>query len=265
MNIKLSIVVLVKNEAKHLPRFFEKIKDFKNYEVIVNDNGSIDTSKAICLENNATVIEKEWLGDQAKQFNWVLENVKLKADWILRLDADEYLLPETIVEINRLLENTSNIKFNAFYLKRRHYVNGEWVKQGMYPTLIVRLFKNGFAKYSDTMLMDEHLIVNGDTGALQNDFVDDSLMTRLEWLDKHAGYAIREAKMSFKNVHCTKEKKLYYKFPIFIRPFIYFIYIYLFKGGFLNGKNGFYWFLFQVFFYRIIVDVYILAIKQSKK
>lgn len=257
----LTIIVLVKNEERHLPRFFDKLKGLKNYQVIVNDNGSEDKSKEICIDNKAIVVEKEWLGNQAIQFNWMLDNCKISSDWILRLDADEYLLPQLVDEINEIV-NTNKPTDDAYYLKRRHYVEGKFIKQGMYPTLIVRFFKKGKARYNDTMLMDEHLEVNGSVGVLNYDFVDESLMNRVEWLDKHVKYAKREALMSFDKENLPKLKKYYYKLPIFIRPFVYFFFIYFFKLGFLNGRRGFYWFLFQVLFYRLIVDVYILSYKR---
>lgn len=258
---KLLVIVLVKNEERHLPRFFKKLSGLNDFEVLVNDNGSTDNSKSICLKNNATVIEKEWLGNQAAQFNWILDNCNIKSKWILRLDADEYLLPELINEVNEIIKNGSN--FNAFYLKRRHYVSGRWIKQGMYPTNIVRLFKNGFARYDGSMLMDEHLKVTGSVSTLQNDFVDESLLSHQEWWDKHVNYAKREANMLINSdkAQFKNNRKLYYKTPVFVRPFIFFVIIYVFKGGFLNGKIGFRWFLYQVLFYRFLVDINIMSYK----
>lgn len=257
----LLIIVLVKNEEKHLPRFFSKLEGLDNYQVLVNDNGSTDRSKQICLQHNAVVIEKEWLGNQAKQFNWVLNNNTIQSDWILRLDADEYLLPALIDEINNLLHKSNTC--DAYYLKRRHYVEGKFIKQGMYPTLIVRLFKYGKAAYEEGMLMDEHLNVEGTTGVLAHDFVDESLLTRTQWLDKHVNYAKREASMYVSGQQLTKIKQYYYKAPIFIRPFLFFMYVYFLRLGFLNGKIGLKWFLFQVLLYRLIVDMYILALKNT--
>lgn len=263
-NTKLLVIVLVKNEEKHLKRFFKKLDGLLEYNVLVNDNGSSDSSEAICLENNAIIVKKAWLGNQAAQFNWIIENVKLNCDWILRLDADEYLLPETIDEINLLLKKDKSLNFNGYYLKRRHYVAGKWIKYGIYPTNIVRLFKKGFAKYSDSMLMDEHLIVEGNVSELENDFVDESLISRTKWFEKHLKYAKREAKMSFKKSVLSKPKRFYYKLPIFLRPIFLFCYLYFFRLGFLNGKNGYYWFIFQVLFYRTIVDIFILSMKIDK-
>ena len=262
---KLLIIVLVKNEERHLPRFFKKLSGLNDFELLVNDNGSTDNSKSICQKNNAVVIEKEWLGNQAAQFNWILDNYNIKSEWILRLDADEYLLPDLINEINEIIANPNS--FNAFYLKRRHYVSGRWIKHGMYPTNIVRLFKNGFARYDSSMLMDEHLKVTGSVSTLQNDFIDESLLSHQEWWDKHVNYAKREANMLINSdkSQFKKNRKLYYKTPVFVRPFIFFVIIYVFKGGFFNGKIGFRWFLYQVLFYRFLVDIYLSTIYNSKK
>ena len=83
----------------------------------------------------------------------------------------------------------------------------------MYPTNIVRLFKNGFARYDSSMLMDEHLKVTGSVSTLQNDFIDESLLSHQEWWDKHVNYAKREANMLINSdkSQFKKNRKLYYK------------------------------------------------------
>lgn len=258
----LSVIVLVKNEERHLPRFFEKLLGLNVYEIIVVDSGSTDNSIDISRKYGARVVEKDWLGNQALQFNWALDNIEIKGDWILRLDADEYLLNDTIQEVNILLDS-EKVVHDAYYLKRRHYVKGSWIKQGMYPVNIVRLFKKGKARYNPSMLMDEHLIVEGSIDTLFGDFVDESLLSRVEWFDKHVGYAKREALMAHKKEGLIGSKEIYYKFPIFFRPFLFFFYSIIIKKGILNGKKGFIWFVYQVLFYRFLVDIYILAFRME--
>ena len=51
----------------------------------------------------AEVIQHEWPGNQAEQFNWLIDNVSINTKWILRLDADEYLMPDLIAELNEKL------------------------------------------------------------------------------------------------------------------------------------------------------------------
>ncbi|MCS3062904.1 glycosyltransferase [Parabacteroides distasonis] len=76
----------------------ENVKQFAS-KVYVVDCFSIDRTAQIAKELGAEVIEHEWPGNQAEQFNWALDNLPITTEWILRLDADEYLLPGLIEEL----------------------------------------------------------------------------------------------------------------------------------------------------------------------
>lgn len=49
------------------------------------------------------VIQHEWPGLYALQFNWALDNCPITAEWVLRLDADEWFMPEALEELKAKL------------------------------------------------------------------------------------------------------------------------------------------------------------------
>ena len=110
----LSVVILTKNEQLHIKRCLEKLAPLEPRQIFIVDCFSTDGTKkivesfksALQLQLNPTTIsfvERAWPGNQAAQFNWALENLPINSSWILRLDADEYLFPETIEELKGLL------------------------------------------------------------------------------------------------------------------------------------------------------------------
>ena len=99
----LTVVILAKNEKLHIGRCLERLRDLNPRQIFVVDCFSNDGTQEIARQMGAIVVEHEWPGLYAKQFNWALDNLPIEASWILRLDADEYLYPETCDEIRQLL------------------------------------------------------------------------------------------------------------------------------------------------------------------
>ena len=270
--LDLTVIVLTYNEELHIRRCLENIKQYAS-KVYVIDSFSTDKTVDICKELGAIVLQNKWPGNQAEQFNWAIDNINIETEWVLRLDADEYLLPELIDEFkDKLPKIDKNI--TGISLKRRHIFLGKWVKRGTYPVIILRMFRNGKGR-CEQRLMDEHLILSeGNIITFENDFVDHNLNPLVWWIEKHNNYAIREAvelldlelNLSNKNTkHISKKeqnKKLYIKISIFFRAFLYFCVRYFIKGGFLEGKEGFLWHFLQGLWYRTLVDAKIFEIKK---
>lgn len=99
----IAVIILQKNEALHIRRCLEKLAPLAPRQVFVVDCHSTDGSDRVAAEMGATVVYHEWPGLYAKQLNWALDNLPIRATWILRLDADEYLYPETCAEVKRLV------------------------------------------------------------------------------------------------------------------------------------------------------------------
>ena len=278
--LDLSVIILTYNEEIHIRRCLENVKQFAS-KVYVVDCFSIDRTAQIAKELGAEVIEHEWPGNQAEQFNWALDNLPITTEWILRLDADEYLLPGLIEE---LLEKLPVIpeSVSALSLSLSRAFCGKILHHGIVNNIrIIRIFRKGKARY-EKRLMDEHLsVLSGETIDMKNQFVDDNRMPIGLFIDKHNGYATREAALLLDaEYHLTNmdslpqdygrevEKKRthkarYARMPLFWRAFGYFVYRYIIKLGFLDGKEGFLWDFLQGWWYRTLVDAKVYEIKKA--
>ena len=99
----LAVIILQKNEKLHIRRCLERLAPLAPRQIFVVDCHSTDGSDKIAAEMGATVVYHDWPRLYAKQFNWALDHLPIRATWILRLDADEYLYPETCEEVKKLV------------------------------------------------------------------------------------------------------------------------------------------------------------------
>ena len=294
MKLPISLIILTRDEEVNIGKCLESVKDWVS-EIIVVDSMSTDRTAEIAKEYGAKVVEHQF-ENQAKQFNWALDTQKIKHAWILRLDADEEMTKELWQEIAEKLDKMSyevqnaNNEVNGFYIKRRVYFMGRWIRHGgYYPTWILRLFRNGTGRSEDRE-MDEHIVLfSGKAEKLENDFIDRNLKGLSFWIDKHNKFATREANVVMKtlkqestktsgheNMKALKQdiegppalrreaKERYYRLPPFLRVFIYFFNRYFLRMGFLDGKEGFIFHILQGFWYRFLVDAKLYEAKKQK-
>lgn len=278
MELDLSAVVLTKDEALHIGRCIKNIKQLCK-RVYVVDCYSGDGTQEIARGMGAEVVEHDWPGNQAEQFNWALENLGIDTEWVLRLDADEYLLPELIEEIKQKLPTVPE-GVNGIVFKRRHIFLEKWMKGGIYPVKILRMFRNGHARY-EQRLMDEHLVLlDGKCIEFENDFCDHNLNDISWFCKKHIDYSIREAaemlntefnlsgnadiekSLDLQTLKKRRLKENYIKKPLFWRSFAYFLYRYFLRGAWRDGKEGFIFTFLQGWWYRTLVDAKVFEIKR---
>ena len=279
----ISVLILTNNENLHLERCLRSLNFFAK-KIYIVDSFSTDNTLEIANSFGVEVKQNTWT-NYAKQFNWGLENFTFETDWIMRMDADEYVTKELAEEINSKLGSLpSNI--TGVILKRRVYFMNRWIKHGgYYPTYLLRIWRNGKG-ICEERWMDEHIkLTEGDTIVFDNDIIDDNLNNLTWWTNKHNNYATREAidmlniKYKFlksdsidaelsqqqdKRKRWFKEK-LYTRVPLFVRPFLYFIYRYIFKLGFLDGIPGLIWHFLQGFWYRFLVDAKVYDIERRAR
>lgn len=269
----IAVIILTKDEKLHIGRCIERIAALSPRQVFVVDCFSTDGTQRIVEEwqNDKigqthfiiSVAEHEWPGLYAVQFNWALDNLPIEAKWVMRLDADEYLTPETIErlkeELPKLPDDVSGLTLE---LKRR-FMGGE-IRHGTNGIRLLRIFKHGIGRCEERA-MDEHIVLSeGRCIDFDGAFYDDNLNTFEWWQEKHRGYAKREAMDAIslfnnpdrlKNPSATDRKKIkYYKLPRYLRAVAYFCIRYFLKLGFLDGLAGFRWHFWQGLWYRWIVD-----------
>ena len=260
----IAVVILSKDENLHIGRCLEKLAPLEARQILVVDCYSTDGSDKISADMGATVVQHEWPGLHAKQFNWALDNLPIKASWVLRLDADEYLYPETIEEVKRLLPKWDGAKVSdgvlppdvtSLSLSRARVFCGRKIRFGGTAHIpMVRFFKYGIGRSQDRA-MDEHIVTSsGRDYRLKGEFADHNLNTMDWWREKHRGYAKREAADAFAGEQFKSSKSLYYRFPPYLRAFIYFSIRYFVLLGFLDGYAGWMWHFWQGLWYRCLVD-----------
>nr|WP_320039523.1 glycosyltransferase family 2 protein [uncultured Bacteroides sp.] len=280
--IDLTTIILTYNEEIHIRRCLENVCPASK-KVYVIDSPSTDRTVEICNEfKNVEVVVHKYPGNQAEQLNWALDNLDIQTDWILRIDADEYLSQELIVEIE---EKTSKLptSVTGINLQRNHFFMGKQMKYER-NAIILRMFRNGKAR-CECRLMDEYMLIKeGTTITYDNLFFDHNLCTLSEYCQKHINYASREVAMILdegyglsdykrpdaesigRGVSSTRKAKGgYQRLPLFWRSFAYFIYRYFFTGTFLLGKAGFVYCFIQAWWYRTLVDGILLEVRNSCK
>lgn len=279
--LDLTTVILTYNEEIHIRRCLENVCPFSK-KVVVVDSPSTDGTQAICREfENVEVVVHKYPGNQAEQFNWALDHVGIDTEWVLRMDADEYLFPELVAELKEKLPSLPQT-VTALSLPRARAFMGKRLKHGIVKSVrLVRGFRKGKARY-EQRLMDEQLVVmEGETIELEGLFIDDNRLPLGAFIAKHNDYALREAIDQLNKVHnfngkaesgqnlsdSVQEKRnkkdIFSKMPLFWRSFAYFVYRYIVKMGFLDGKEGFCWDFFQGLWYRMLVDAKIYEVRSN--
>ena len=262
----IALIILTKDEKLHIGRCLERIAALSPRQVFLVDCFSTDDTKSIVesftppLPHSPTpslhFVEHEWPGLQSVQFNWALDNLPIEAKWVLRLDADEYLTPESIDWLKANLDGIDE-KVSALEFTLERKFMGGMIRHGTNGIQMVRMFRRGRGRYAET-LMDERIVFEGEKLPVPVVFYDDNLNSLDWWKEKHRGYAKREAQQAIESlksgVWTDPRKAKYYKLPRYFRAVVYFCIRYFHKLGFLDGLPGFRWHFWQGLWYRWIVD-----------
>lgn len=271
----ITAIVLTYNEELHIRRCLDNLLQLTD-QIFVIDSFSTDKTVEIAEEMGIAVIQHEWPGNQAKQFNWALEHCPINSSWILRLDADEYLYLDTIQEIKSSLPNLPTMVTSLSLVRDRIWM-GRRIRFGTGDIVLKRIFRTNTG-HSEIRLMDEYIVtMHGEDLLLKGRFADDNINDLTCWTRKHLDYAAREATMLLVNEYnlsssnnadkCEskkrKQKRMYANLPLFLRAFAYFFLRYYLRLGFLEGKEGFCWHFFQGLWYRMLVDATVFEIKKK--
>lgn len=271
-NPSLTAIILTYNEEMHLQRCLDSLKGVVK-EIFIIDSYSTDATSEIAKRNGVHFLQNPWV-NYAMQFNWGLVNCPITTDWIIRVDADEYISEELAQNINYNLGRMhSNI--HGIRVKRlMYFLDKPLKKAGMYPIWHTKIWRTGSA-ICEQRWMDERMKLNqGEVASLEGDLVDHNLNNLTWWTQKHNGYATREAIDILDNIYNFTNadlvasnlfgngeerrrwfKQRYLNLPLFLRPLLFWLIRYFLQGGILEGKRGFIWNLLQCGWYRFLVDV----------
>jgi glycosyltransferase involved in cell wall biosynthesis len=276
---RIAVVILTLNEETNLPRALQSVRNWAD-EIHVLDSFSTDRTVEIAREAGCVVVQNAFV-DYAKQRNFAIERLPIRADWVFFLDADEWLTDELKLEISRVVSRRP--AENGFYIKRRMIWMGRWIRRGYYPTWILRMFRRERGRCEDRAV-NEHLIVEGKIGYLTNDFIHEDRKGIDDWIAKHNRYATHEAmeqvrrdleeeqreiEVHFWGTQAERKRWLRYKawdrMPPLFRPFLYFAYRYFLTGAFLEGRAAFVFHFLHALWYPLLIDAKYLEMKRATR
>lgn len=284
--LPISAIILTYNEERNLPECLHSLHGWID-EVLIVDSGSTDRTQDIARSFGVQIVEHPF-ETHAKQWAWALEQLSLRHEWIIGLDADQRVTPELRNELCTLFndqpERLTNIE--GIYIKRRQIFRGAWIRHGgYYPKYLLKLFRRGSVFVDTQDLMDHHFYVSGRSIKLQHDIREDNQKEQsiVFWIEKHNRYAILHAREELKR-RCAQHtwplhaallgspdqqviwlKQRWDRLPLYVRPFLYFFLRYFILLGFLDGKQGFIFHFLQGFWYRLLVDIHLDdALQQSR-
>ncbi len=268
----LVAVILTKNEERHIARALASVSGIVDRCVVV-DSGSKDRTVELAEAHGAKVIENPWI-NYATQFNWALDQLPSDTEWVLRLDADEIVTELLAQQIKEALPKLGSDTKGIYVSRRMHFLGRPIRWGGLFPIRVLRIFRHGAGRCEDRW-MDEHILVDGATADLFGEIIDDNLNSLTWWTEKHNAYASREVVdllnleygfMTHETVADIRggqqagvkrwlKERVYARLPGGLRAFFYFIYRYVIRFGFLDGKEGTAFHVLQGFWYRYLVDM----------
>jgi glycosyltransferase involved in cell wall biosynthesis len=279
----LTIILLTFNEEKRIQKVLDSIKNITT-NIFVVDSYSSDKTLEILNERNIKYLQHPF-ENYSIQRNWAQENEPFDNEWVMHLDADEPITKE-LEEwlLNRF--NAEKKDVDGFMFSRKTYFLGRWIKHGgQYPNYHLRLYKKKLGKCEDKAYDQHFVLKNGSIKKIENadiyntvaDSIDDLILSHNRWATSEAKEIIANQKdvgevepNLFGNPIERKrwlKINIFQKSPLFLRSFMYFIYRYIVKLGFLDGKEGFIFYVLQSFWFRFLVDakVFEMTLKLNQK
>ena len=279
----IAVIILTYNERLHLARALDHISAFAR-QIFVVDSYSTDDTLDIARRFDAHILQHPFQ-NQARQFQWAMDNAPITAQWVMRLDADEIIEPDLSREIiARLPELPAEV--TGVYFNRKTIFQGKFIRHGgRYPMMLLRIWRRGKARIEDRW-MDEHIyLLEGRSVALNGGFADHNLNDLAYFTDKHNNYASREAlEIVNRKLHLwdldagvlsgnsgprqARAKRLmketfYNRVPFQVSALGYFLYRYILRLGFLDGSEGLIYHVLQGFWYRFLVGAKVREIEKA--
>jgi glycosyltransferase involved in cell wall biosynthesis len=271
--VRLLAIILTKNEERNLPYAIESLRGVAD-RVLVFDSFSDDRTITIAQHMGADVIQREFVNFSAQRNAALHAARSYPADWILFVDADERVTPELAGAVVRVL--ATDPPEEGFYVGRRFYWRGHWVRRGYYPSLLLRLVRNGLATCGDREV-NEHLVVCGPVGTIDGDLIHEDQNGFERWRERHLKYAAGEAALFFDSRDSDPStapsederqrrirRRRWNRMPLRLRAFIYFTYVLFVRGAVLDGPSAWHYHFWQGLWYRLVIDRHILAQRASR-
>jgi glycosyltransferase involved in cell wall biosynthesis len=246
--MQLSVVIITYNEEANIGRTLASVQPLVaegKGEIIVVDSGSTDRTVEIAKSYGAKVFVEEWKGFAAQK-NSAIE--KAGGDWILSLDADEEVDADLRDGLTGKGHNSpphewcltmggatsSRLATAGFSIRRKNFFLGRWIKHGgFWPDPKLRLFRRGSGRFQDRAV-HEDVQIDGLKKLIElGTLLHHSYPTLSDYIEHMNRYSSLGAEMAV-----AKDKVGFSFINIALRPLFTFIYNYIFRLGFLDGREG---------------------------
>jgi glycosyltransferase involved in cell wall biosynthesis len=275
--VPLTVLMVTRNEELNVERSLASVHGFAD-QILVIDSESADRTREIAgrFADDVRLLPYDHSRIIPWIFQWGLDNLPIRHEWVLILEADQALPPPLRREIAALVGRPAAESGAAgYYIRRRQIFRGREIRWGGYGGKhLLKLFRRSLAEL-DPVEQDTRVYVRGRVGRLANPLEEwnrkeDAI---LFYLEKHLRYAEAFAqeelerrlraipfKLKPRLFGTSDERTLwlkarYYRLPLLVRPVLYFLYRYVVLLGVLDGSNGFVFHFLQAFWFRLVVDV----------
>ena len=262
--IPVTVVVPVKNEEKNLPRCLKKL--FRFTEIIVIDSSSTDSTRSIIEAHGAKYVNFEWDGFYPKKRNWLLLNHSLANNWVLFLDADEFINDDFCEQIDIAIRSNTH---DGYWLNYKNYFMSKPLRYGVKQRKL-SLFRtgSGLYEYIDEhgwsaldMEIHEHPIIIGSVGEIKEPIEHNDYRGIAKFIDRHRNYALWEAnrvallESGGAEAYDNLTKRQIFKYRNISKwwyPWFYFLYTYIIKLGIFDGNVGFIYAYYKAWYFFTI-------------
>ncbi len=260
--VDITAIVPTRDEEKNIQRCLSGLQ--KASKIYVLDSGSADRTPDIARSLGAEVVHFEYSGGYPKKRQWALDHLQIDTSWVLLVDADEYIPDGLWTEIIAVISKQS--KHSGYFVKKGFHFMRKRFRYGGFSHQAVLLFKAGEGRFENLfdgnqggldIEVHERLIVDGSTGILKTPLIHEDFKGLEAYIDRHNKYSTWEANVRWqylkegkwgissiraKLVGNAQERRRFLKGIAMRMPFeplLWFLYHYIFRMGFLEGRPGF--------------------------
>jgi len=275
----ITTVTLTFNEERNIKKCLDSVRSVAD-RMIVLDGYSKDATVEIAKSLGAEVYQKD-CGYYAR-FQFGMETVTFDTDWILFIDADERLTPDSSAELKKLCDQFADSDTNGIVVNYRVNFMGKELKHGASALKKLRVFKPGTA-FMENIELDQHIrLKSGKFAYMKTFLLHEDYKGLSVWSQKHIKYAEMAAKDYLRKE--TKQEdaetegleksakikrllkyKVYYRIPGGLRAWCFYFYRYYLRLGFLDGKEGKVYTFLHAYWYRFLVDAMVEDHKRNER